>query len=189
MREKNANNSLNRITVSGTHSHSSTRIMDAKTIDNLVRIDRSQETIDLIERRRNIVKPGIRIYRLSNAKWNKYHEPKFLRGERRKIEKGLSNVIRRIESPAREIRSQPYNQQQSDEYTADWQFTAPSPQNFRGGFMQQAKEDQPGTSRLQPVTQHHQAENTPMEEGEISSDSELAPSVLEVPTLNWANYV
>ena len=34
--------------------------------------------------------------------------------------------------------------------------------------------------------------NTPkhsMEEGEISSDSEMAPSVLEVPTINWANYL
>ena len=28
-----------------------------------------------------------------------------------------------------------------------------------------------------------------MEEGEISSDSELAPSVLEVPTINWTNYI
>ena len=28
-----------------------------------------------------------------------------------------------------------------------------------------------------------------MEEGEISSDSEMAPSVLEVPTINWANYL
>ena len=28
-----------------------------------------------------------------------------------------------------------------------------------------------------------------MEEGEISSDSELAPSVPEVPTINWANYL
>ena len=27
-----------------------------------------------------------------------------------------------------------------------------------------------------------------MEEGEISSNSELAPSVLDVPTINWANY-
>ena len=29
----------------------------------------------------------------------------------------------------------------------------------------------------------------PMEEGEISSDSELAPSVLEVPTINLTNYI
>ena len=28
-----------------------------------------------------------------------------------------------------------------------------------------------------------------MEKGEISSDSELAPSVLEVPTINWTNYI
>ena len=28
-----------------------------------------------------------------------------------------------------------------------------------------------------------------MEEGEISTDTELAPSVLEVPTINWANYI
>ena len=28
-----------------------------------------------------------------------------------------------------------------------------------------------------------------MEEVEISSDSELVPSVLEVPTINWANYL
>ena len=28
-----------------------------------------------------------------------------------------------------------------------------------------------------------------MEEGETSSDSELAPSLLEVPTINWAGYL
>ena len=28
-----------------------------------------------------------------------------------------------------------------------------------------------------------------MEEGEFSSDSELAQSVLEVPTINWVNYL
>ena len=39
--------------------------MDAKTKDNLEQIDNSQETIDLIERWRNIVKPGI--YRLSKV--------------------------------------------------------------------------------------------------------------------------
>ena len=154
--------------------------MDAKTIDNLERIDNSQETIDPIERWRNIVKPGI--YRLSNGKWKKYHEPKFLRGERRDIEERLSEIIRRLESPAREIRNRP---QQSDEYTANWQFTAPAPQNFRGGFVQRTNNEQPGTSKSQPATQ----EDIPMEEGEISSDSELAPSVLEVPTINWTNNI
>ena len=45
--------------------------------------------------------------------------------------------------------------------------------------------NQPGTSYFQPATQ----ENIPMEEGEISSDSELAPSELEAPTNNWAKYI
>ena len=152
-----------------------------------MKIDSSQETIDLLERWRNIVKSGI--YRLSSGKWTKNHEPKLLRGERREIEERLSEMIRRIERPDKEIRNRPHRQQQSDEYTADWQFTAPSPQNFKRGFMQRTPDDQPGTSRSQPVTQYNQTENTPMEEGGISSNSELAPSILEVPTINWANYV
>ena len=149
--------------------------MDAKTIDNLERIDSSQETIDLIERWRNIVKP--RIYRISNGKWKKYDEPKFLRGQRRDIEEKLSEIFRRLENPAREVRNRPH---QSDEYTANWQFTVPAPQNFRGGFIQRTNNEQPGTSKSPLATQ----EDIPMEEGEIWKDSELAPSVLEVPTNN-----
>ena len=181
-REQNAINSIDRIkTSSKTHQNQiDLKAMDARTVDNLERIDNSKETTDLIERWRNIVKPGI--YRLSNGKWKKYHEPKFLRGERREIEERLSEIIRKLESPAREIRNRP---QQSDEYSADWQSTAPAPQNFRGGFIQRTNNDQPGTSRAEPVTQ----QDIIMEEGEISSDSELAPSVLEVPTINWANYI
>ena len=48
--------------------------------------------------------------------------------------------------------------------------------------------DQPGTSRSQPIKQY-QTEDTLMEEGEISIDSELAPSVIEVPTITWAIYI
>ena len=131
-REQNAINSIDRITTSSTNRQNQTdiKVMNAKTIDNLEKINNSQETINLIERWRTIVKPGI--YRLSNGKWKKYHEPKFLLGERREIEERLSEIIRKIESPAREIRNRPYQQQlQSDEYTADWQFTSPAPQNFR----------------------------------------------------------
>ena len=110
-REQNAINSIDRIKPNSTNRQNQTdfKTMDARTIDNLERIDNSQETIDLIERWRNIVKPGI--YRLSNGKWIKYHEPKVLRGERRDIEERLSEIIRRLESPAREIRNSP---QQSD---------------------------------------------------------------------------
>ena len=99
--------------------------MDAKTIDNLEKIDNSQETINLIEQWRNIVKPGL--YRLSNGKWKKYHEPEFLRGERREIEERLSEIVRKIESPAREIRNQPYEQLQSDEYTTPQTGNSPRP--------------------------------------------------------------
>ena len=56
--------------------------MDARTIDNLEAADSSPETTELIQRWRNIVKPGI--YRLTGRKWKKYHEPKFLRIERKK---------------------------------------------------------------------------------------------------------
>ena len=105
-----------------------------------------------------------------------------MREERRGIEERLSEIIRRLESPASENRNRP---QQSDEYTANWQFTAPAPQNFRGGFVQLMNNEQPETSKSQPATQ----EDIPMEEGEISSDSELAPSVLEVPIKNWTNYI
>ena len=181
-REQNAINSIDRIETSSTNCQNQTdfKTMDAKTIDNLERIDNSQETIDLIERWRNIVKPEI--YRLSNGKWKKYHEPKFLRGERRDIEENFSEIIRRLENPTREIRNRPH---QSDEYTANGQYTVLAPQNFQGGFIQRTNNEQPGTSKLLPATQ----EDIPMEEGEISSDSELAPSVLEVPTINWTNYI
>ena len=70
-REQNPINSIDRIETSSTNCQNQTdfKTMDAKRIDNLERIDNSQETIDLIERWRNIVKPGI--YRLSNGKWKK----------------------------------------------------------------------------------------------------------------------
>ena len=85
-REQNAINSLDRNTTSSTNFQNNQveiKTTDDRTIDNLEKIDHPQETIVLIERWRIIAKPGI--YRLSNGKWKKYHEPKFLRGERREI--------------------------------------------------------------------------------------------------------
>ena len=68
-REQNTINSIERIESSSINrrNHIDSKTMDARTIDDLERIDNSQETKDLIERWRNIVKPGI--YRLSNGKW------------------------------------------------------------------------------------------------------------------------
>ena len=55
--------------------------MDARTIDNLEANDSLQETTELIQRWRDIVKPGI--YRMTGGKWKKNLEPKFLRNERK----------------------------------------------------------------------------------------------------------
>ena len=119
------------------------------------------------------------MYRLSNSKWKKYHEPKFLRNERKTIEKRLLQIISRLESPAVEIRNRPIHNQPQNDYLPDWQFTGA--RNFEGGYIPNDA-NQPSTSTARP-------EEAPMEEGEISSDSEMAPSVLEVPTINWANYL
>ena len=62
--------------------------MDAKTIDSIEANNPSQETTDLIQRWRDIVKPGI--YRMTGGKWKKYHETKFLRNERIAIEENYS---------------------------------------------------------------------------------------------------
>ena len=45
--------------------------MDIKTIDNLAAVDSSAETTELIQRWKEIVKPGI--YRMTGGKWKKYH--------------------------------------------------------------------------------------------------------------------
>ena len=64
--------------------------MDAKTIDNLEAIESSQETTELIQRWRDIVKLGI--FRMTGGKWKKHHEPKFLRNERKVIGERLQQI-------------------------------------------------------------------------------------------------
>ena len=113
-RERNAIISFDRTTnsdVKFTTTINSITI-DPKTIDNFEKICSSQETTDLIGRWRNIVKPGV--YQLPNGNWKKYHEPKVLRDEGRTMEERLSELIRRLESPAVEIRNRlNQNQQQA----------------------------------------------------------------------------
>ena len=65
--------------------------MDAKTIDSIEANNPSQETTELIQRWRDVVKPGI--YRMTGGKWKKYHEPKFLRTERKVTEERLQQLI------------------------------------------------------------------------------------------------
>ena len=69
--------------------------IDPRTIDNLEQADPSAETSHLIARWRDIVKPGI--YRQSGGRWKQFHEPKFLRNEKRVIEEQLQQAIRNIE--------------------------------------------------------------------------------------------
>ena len=66
--------------------------MDVKTIDNLTDVDSSAETTELMQRWKEIVKPGI--YGMTGGKCKKYHEPKFLRNERGVIEGRLQQNIR-----------------------------------------------------------------------------------------------
>ena len=84
-REQTAIDCLNNLpSTRKTHSQNSLNpkiTMDARTIDNLEAADSSPETTELIQRWRDIVKPGI--YRLTWGKWKKHHEPKFLRSERK----------------------------------------------------------------------------------------------------------
>ena len=88
-REQTAIACLNRPPESCINSiaNSNNLTMDARTIDNLEAADSSAETRQLIARWRDIVKPGI--YRQSGGHWKKYHEPKFLRNERKIIEERL----------------------------------------------------------------------------------------------------
>ena len=99
MREQTAPDCLNNTALTRTsNSHdlslnTSTKInMDAKTIDNIAAIDSLVEPTELIQRWKRIVKPGI--YRLIGAKLKKYHEPKFLRNERKITEERLQHIMR-----------------------------------------------------------------------------------------------
>ena len=66
------------------HCQSIKLTMDANTIYEMEAANPTAETIELINRWREIVKPGI--YRLTGGKWKRYDEPKFLRNERKVIE-------------------------------------------------------------------------------------------------------
>ena len=161
--------------------------MDAKTIDSIEANYPSQETTELIQRWRDIVKPGI--YRTTGGKWKKYHEPKFLRNGRKVIEERLQQIInnqnqgglRQRIGPQQKGGFQPQTRR-TEQWTVDpfWDIDRPTP-------AQLIQNDQPGTScsntgqgRIIPV---------PMEEGEIDSETDKDPSVLEVPAMNWARYV
>ena len=132
------------------------------------------ETRNLIARWRDIVKPGV--YRQSGGRWKKLHEPRFLRNERRIIEERLQRVIRNIESrqPTQPQGFQP-QERRNEQWTVDPFWEVDRPQR------QQLQQEEPGASSRQA--------HTPMEEGEIDSETDQDPSVLKVPAVNWVKYV
>ena len=114
------------------------------------------------------------------GRWKRYHEPKFLRNERKVIEERLQLTnnwpqedLRQKIGPQNRGGFQPQTGH-SEQWTVDpfWGMDRPTP-------VQQQQSDRPGPSSA-PIT---------MEEGEIDSETDQDPSVLEVPAKNWARYV
>ena len=158
--------------------------MDIRTIDHTAATDSSAETTELIQRWKDIVKPGI--YRLTGEKWKKYHEPKFLRHERKVIEERLQQILQGREQgdlrqkigPQQSGGFQPQTRR-SEQWTVDpfWELDRPTP-------AQQQNSTGPSATNID-----QQLAPVPMEEGEIDSETDQDPSVLEVPAWNWARYV
>ena len=70
----------------------------------------------------------------------------------------------------------------SEQWTVDpfWEVDRPTP----------AQQQQQNTARTPATTNiEHQLNPVPMEEGEIDSETDQDPSILEVPAWNWARYV
>ena len=161
--------------------------MDVRTIDQIAATDPSVETAELIQRWKDIVKPGI--YRLTGGKWKKYHEPKFLRSERKVIEERLQQIMRGREQhdlrqkigPQQNGGFQPQTRR-SEQWTVDpfWEVDRPTPAQ---------QQQQKPVRQLATTSTDQQFDPVPMEEGEIDSETDQDPSILEVPAWNWAKYV
>ena len=181
-----------------THSQNSLNpkiTMDARTIDNLEATDSSPETTELILRWRDIVMPGI--YRLTGGgevKWKKHKIPKFLRSERKVIER-LQQIMQGPQQGDLRQRIglqhsggfQPQTRR-SEHWTVDpfWDVDRPTP--VQQQQHDQSQHDRPGPSSATTDTQHQFAQ-IPMEEGQIDSEKDQDPSILEVLAWNWGRYV
>ena len=161
--------------------------MDAKTLDNLEAIDSFRETTELIQRRRDTVKPGI--YRSTGGKWKKNHEPKTLHNERKVIEQRLQQIfkyrkqrdLRQRIGPQQKGGYQPQTQR-AEQWTVDlfWDVDQPTP-------AQPTQYDQPAPSTS--TIRQERSTPIPMVEGEVDSETDQDPSVLDVPATKWARYV
>ena len=157
--------------------------MDARTIDNLeqVTLQRKQDTF--LQDGGTSLSPEPIDSPVAAGK--KYHEPKFIKNERRVIEEQLQQAIRNIaDRRQQEEAGGCFNRKvegKNEQWTVDpfWDVDRPqAPVNPK---------DRPGPSTMNPPSTQQQP--TPIEEGEIDSESDQDPSVLEVPAVNWAKYV
>ena len=107
-----------------------------------------------------------------------------MRNERKVIEERLQQIINTREQGDLRQRIGPQhsggfqpNSGRSEQWTVDpfWEMDRPTPVNHA---------DQPG-----PSSQQELFAPMPMEEGQIESETDQDPSVLEVPAINWARYV
>ena len=130
--------------------------MDARTIDILELVDPSTETRNLIARCRDIVKPVV--YRQSDGKWKKYHEPTILRNETRIIEEQSQTAIRKIDNKqAGQPQGFESQERRNEQWTFDFFREMDRPQR-----QQLQREDEPGPSA-------RQIQHAPIEEGKIGS--------------------
>ena len=188
-REQTAINCLSNTALSRTKAKPSNfnSTMDVRTIDQIAATDSSVETTELIQRWKDIDKPGI--YRLTGGKWKKYHEPKVLRSERKVIEERLQQRMRGREQGNSRQRIGPQHSggfqpqtRRSEQWTVDpfWEVDRPTP----------AQQQQQNPVRQLATTSTYQQFNpVPIEEGEIDSETDQDPSILDVPAWSWANYV
>ena len=141
--------------------------MDAKTIENIETNYNSAEITELTTRWKEIVKPGI--YRITGGRWKRYHESNFL-WLQLLIDNWPQESLRKKIGPQNKGGFQPQTVH-SEQWTVDpfWDMDRPTP-------VQQHQTDRPGPSPA-PI---------PIEEGEIDSETDQDPSVLEVPAINWA---
>ena len=115
---------------------------------------------------------------MSGGRWKRYHEPRFLRNERKIIEEQLQITIRNLQN---KDSNQPEGFQQQERRNEQWTVDP---------FWETDRPQSPQISTTNDNTPPPgQQQWTPMEEGEIGSGSEQDPSVLDVPAINWAKYV
>ena len=189
-REQTAINCLNNtaLTRTKTKPSNSNSTMDVRTIDQIAATDSSVETTELVQRWKDFVKPGI--YRLTGGKWKKYLEPKLFLAKRKKSNRRKITTnnagpgTRRLTTKNRCTTQRRLSTANEKVRTMDRRPLLGSRSTNTGPTT---------TTKPSQTTSHNKyrlaVQSVPMEEGEIDSETDQDPSILEVPAWNWAKYV